>query len=284
MRRRPASSTSPGSPSSTLSACWQTWVSVFGLLLVRVLGGSATSGFTGSVFNQADTHATGTEFLKSVAGAVTQCDAKPASNPVPATAAFACTGNTFPATLASSGTTTFAHTLTNSGTISPKSATYSASACGPVQLANTLTTVDPMLVHGTVSFAQSAGPLTGSTALSTDRTLDVDATGPSSFVPGQQRLVLRGLDPSDTVTPRILYAAGGPQGIDVGPQDVAVDQQDVTLAYATVPAGAQVATDRYRGVLGADVTTARRGAPSTSASTRRSISISPSRPRLRSRR
>ena len=90
------------------------------------------------------------------------------------------------------------------------------------------------------------------TALSSDRTLDVDAAGPSSFVPGQQQLVLRGLDPSDSVTPRILYAAGGPQGIDVGPQDVPVDQQDVTLAYATVPSGAQVATDRYHGVLGAE--------------------------------
>ena len=33
-----------------------------GLLVVWVLGGSATSGFTGSVVNKADTHATGTVF------------------------------------------------------------------------------------------------------------------------------------------------------------------------------------------------------------------------------
>lgn len=157
-----------------------------GLLVVWVLGGSATSGFTGSVVNQADTHATGTVFIKSVAGAVTQCDARPASNPIPVTAAFACTGNTFPVTLGSSGTTTFAHTLADSGTVSAKTATYSAAACGPVQLANTRTIGDPMLVHGTVSFAQSAGPLTGSGALGTDGVSGfggdvINATGPQTF-------------------------------------------------------------------------------------------------------
>ncbi|CAN5824410.1 hypothetical protein BH11MYX4_BH11MYX4_07960 [soil metagenome] len=91
-----------------------------------------------------------------------------------------------------------------------------------------------------------ATPVTG------DRALDVDAAGATSFVPGSKRLVLRGLDASDTVTPRILYAAGGPQGIDVGPQDVPVGEQDVTLAYATVPEGAQLAGDRYHGILAAE--------------------------------
>jgi hypothetical protein len=90
------------------------------------------------------------------------------------------------------------------------------------------------------------------TNVSADRTLDIDATGPASFVPGSKRLVLRGLEASDTVTPQVLYAAGGPHGIDVGPQDVPVDMRDVTLAYATVPDAMQVASDRYHGAITAE--------------------------------
>lgn len=90
------------------------------------------------------------------------------------------------------------------------------------------------------------------TTVSADRTLDIDATGPASFAPASKRLVLRGLESKDTITPQIFYAAGGPHGIDVGPQDVPVDMPDVTLAYATVPEAMQVAGDRYHGVITAE--------------------------------
>ena len=57
---------------------------------------------------------------------------------------------------------------------------------------------------------------------------------------------------SVTVTPVVLYGAGGPYGIDLGPQDVPAERADVLLSYATVPEPLQIATDRYRGTLGAE--------------------------------
>lgn len=89
-------------------------------------------------------------------------------------------------------------------------------------------------------------------AVTGDEVVDVDMTGPGSFVPGTRSLVLHGLRTGDTVTPSIFYAAGGPFGIDVGPQDVPAGQSDVTLAYSTVPEAMQIAGDRYRGELGAE--------------------------------
>lgn len=87
------------------------------------------------------------------------------------------------------------------------------------------------------------------TPISADRKLDIDATGPASFTPSSKRLVLRGLEVGDTVTPQVLYAAGGPLGIDVGPQEVPADVAEATLAYSTVPELMQQAGDRYRGVI-----------------------------------
>jgi hypothetical protein len=85
-----------------------------------------------------------------------------------------------------------------------------------------------------------------------DESIDVDLTGPGSFVPGTSALKLRALIAGDTVTPRIFYAAGGPFGIDVGPQQVPDLEPDVTLAYSTVPAASQLPGDRYRGELTAE--------------------------------
>lgn len=86
--------------------------------------------------------------------------------------------------------------------------------------------------------------------VTSDEVVDVDVTGPGSFVPGTKALTLHGLIKGDSVTPSIFYAAGGPFGIDVGPQDVP-DGPDVTLAYSTVPDAQQIASDRYRGALDA---------------------------------
>ncbi len=85
-----------------------------------------------------------------------------------------------------------------------------------------------------------------------DTTIDIDFAGPGSFTPGSKALRLRGLLAGDTVAPVIFYGAGGPVGIDVGPQDVPDQPPDVELAYSTVPSAAQVATDRYHGALKAE--------------------------------
>lgn len=85
-----------------------------------------------------------------------------------------------------------------------------------------------------------------------DRRLDVDFASAAAFTPGQSTLVLHGIDPGDTITPTLFYAAaGGPSGIDVGPEDVPPGA-DVTLKYATVPEPARVPSDRYHGVITAE--------------------------------
>jgi hypothetical protein len=88
--------------------------------------------------------------------------------------------------------------------------------------------------------------------VTSDATIDVDFGGPGSFAPGSKSLGLHALVKGDTVTPVVFYGAGGPLGIDVGPQDVPDGQPDVSLAYSTVPPGAQLAADRYRGELMAE--------------------------------
>lgn len=90
------------------------------------------------------------------------------------------------------------------------------------------------------------------TAVSRDATIDVDLAGPGSFAPESKALALHALIKGDTVTPVVFYGAGGPFGIDVGPQDVPDGQPDVRLAYSTVPAAAQMASDRYHGELKAE--------------------------------
>jgi len=89
-------------------------------------------------------------------------------------------------------------------------------------------------------------------AVAADRTIDVDVAGPLSFVPSSRALLLRGVLAGDNVSPKIYYAAGGPFGIDVGPQDVPQAPPDPALRYSTIPEASQVAGDRYRGVLVAE--------------------------------
>lgn len=90
------------------------------------------------------------------------------------------------------------------------------------------------------------------TVVTSDATVDLDLTGAGSFAPGSKTLELHGLRKGDTVSPVVFYGAGGPLGIDVGPQDVPDDPPDVTLAYSTVPAPFQLASDRYYGQLMAE--------------------------------
>lgn len=84
-------------------------------------------------------------------------------------------------------------------------------------------------------------------AVTADRAADIDVMGPTSFVPGSKRFALHAIGTGDSVQPMILYGAGGPLGIDLGPQDVPADQTDVALVYSTVPEASQRPTDRYHG-------------------------------------
>ena len=85
-------------------------------------------------------------------------------------------------------------------------------------------------------------------ALTGDALLDVDLET-SAFVPGSKKLTLGGLSPEETVAAQIAYTttAGG-EGIDVGPQDVP-NAPLVEVAYSTIPAAAQQASDRYRAAI-----------------------------------
>ena len=85
-----------------------------------------------------------------------------------------------------------------------------------------------------------------------DKKIDIDLSGAGSFAPGTKPIALHGMAKGDSITPQILYGAGGIFGIEVGPQDVPADATDATLTYATVPPALQRPSDRYRGTLGAE--------------------------------
>jgi hypothetical protein len=88
--------------------------------------------------------------------------------------------------------------------------------------------------------------------ISADRMLDVDVTGPGSFAPTTRPFVMHGIVAGDTVEPQIVFATGGPYGIQLGPDDVPADKADVSLVYITIPDAMQIASDRYRGTLTAE--------------------------------
>ena len=145
------------------------------LSAICMLAAPAYGGFTAVVSNPASTIGSGTAFLTAVNGS-TQCTSVPSGSTVPPTATFPCTGSQFPA-VPKTGRASATETLTQSGTASFASATYTAASCAPLALTNTANGTDPMLVRGSVAFAQPGGPLSGvalrvdgSTALASDVT------------------------------------------------------------------------------------------------------------------
>ncbi|MBX3203409.1 MAG: hypothetical protein KF764_00010 [Labilithrix sp.] len=86
-------------------------------------------------------------------------------------------------------------------------------------------------------------------ALAADTTLDLDLDA-VGLVPGTKKLTVSGLDPADeTLAAPVAYTMGDDrEGIDVGQQDVPT-AATTELSYATVPAAAQEAPDRYRAAI-----------------------------------
>jgi hypothetical protein len=84
--------------------------------------------------------------------------------------------------------------------------------------------------------------------LAVDKTIDVDVTGPGSFVPGKKNLTLHAIADGDSTNLAIYYGMGGPFGVDVGPQDVPPGA-DTTATYSTIPPEVTAPGDRYRASL-----------------------------------
>jgi Concanavalin A-like lectin/glucanases superfamily len=134
------------------------------LAIACMLTQSASSAFTASVNNTVNAAGSGTTFLTNSNGTV-QCTSVPSGSVIPATTNFPCAGSQFPATVATTGNTVGSELLTASGTANFASVNYDATACGPIQLANTATATNPLIPRQTVVYAQT-GPtaLTGSGA------------------------------------------------------------------------------------------------------------------------
>jgi hypothetical protein len=100
----------------------------------------------------------------------------------------------------------------------------------------------------------SAGPYTRmilrrGEVLDADKQIDVDLSGPGSFVPGTKALAVHGLVDGESTRFAVFYAMGnGAYGIDVAPQDIPAGP-DVTTAVSTIPPELQQPGDRYRGSL-----------------------------------
>jgi len=89
-------------------------------------------------------------------------------------------------------------------------------------------------------------------ALTADAKLDVDLSSASAFAPGTKKLLIHGIDAMENINAPIRFATnGGVQGLDVGPQNVGAGP-DADVLYSTIPASAQVATDRYRLAIAAE--------------------------------
>ena len=126
----------------------------FGSLSARVTNATQAAGTAASLLTATDTALSSTDCTSSTA-------------PISATQSLSCSRSTLPATLASSGTSTQQVTLSATGGLSPTTAGYTASSCGPVQLADQSSASDPLMARGGLTFAQS-GPLTGSASLGLD--------------------------------------------------------------------------------------------------------------------
>lgn len=198
------------------------------LCVAMVVGLSTTvqGGFTASVRNGVNSLAVGTVLLKSG----TSCDTAtlPAFTAAPKAN---CPGaNLLPT--ATPGTSA-AVPITADGTLPTTSAgataTFTPGACGPVQLANTATTTDPMLVRGGVTY-RAAGPLTNSAGI----TLDGSATNHSmlSDVSQQSSASLLGASFSAAIWFKVAGGNSGPLiGFGSSPNDTAESTSDYPVMW-----------------------------------------------------
>jgi hypothetical protein len=169
---------------------WWWPLPALGLVAALVLGlGASQGGLTARIVNTADRLQSGSLVTAATNGASTECDLSTAAfTPITATSnTTGCSGTLAPSgTLPASGTVTTTTTLAEKGSLNG-AVGLSSGVCGPVQLANSATGTDPLLVRGsTLSYAQ-AGPssLSGSSALGLSGTsgyaADVaGAAGPST--------------------------------------------------------------------------------------------------------
>ena len=140
---------------------------LLGCALVTLGIRGAEGGFTASVRNVGDITQSGSLLTSASSGGTTECDLGTATyNPIATTNTATCTGTVAPAgLLPATGTSTASTLVTDKGSIAGTSASVVTGACGPVELINSATSLDSMLVRGvTLSYAKS-GPLTGGTGI-----------------------------------------------------------------------------------------------------------------------
>ena len=140
-----------------------------GLVAVVVLGvGGSEGGLTAKITNTSDKVQTGSLVTAAASAGASECDLSAAAySPITATNAASCSGTLAPSgTLASSATAATSTTLSEKGSLG-SAAGLSEGSCGPVQLANSATASDPMLIRGTTTSFAQAGPtsLSGSLGL-----------------------------------------------------------------------------------------------------------------------
>jgi hypothetical protein len=133
------------------------------------LGSSgAKGGFSGSIVNAGDAAQTGTLLTAGTSGGTTECDlGTTAYSPISVTNTAPCSGGLFPqgklpVALTTSTTST---SIKADGSLSSTAASLVATACGPVQMANSTLASDPQLVRGDTFTYGQTGPLGGSKAL-----------------------------------------------------------------------------------------------------------------------
>ncbi len=134
---------------------------------IALTAGAAQGGFVGAVTSSGGGAQSGSLVTAAASGGTTECDlAGPTYSPIQNANAANCSGSLTPAgVLPASASTEVSTTITDEGSLNPTAATVTAGGCGPIEMANSLTGSDPLLVRGsTLSYAQP-GPLAGSTAL-----------------------------------------------------------------------------------------------------------------------
>jgi len=144
-------------PLAIFSAC--------GMVTLGIRG--AEGGFTASVSNVGGNARSASLLTSAVSGGTVECDlGTPTYNPIATINTATCAGTLVPSgPLPASGTSATTTTVTDKGSVAGTTGSVVAGTCGPVALANSVTSSDPMLIRGvTLSYAQ-AGPLTGGTGI-----------------------------------------------------------------------------------------------------------------------